>query len=215
MAIKNRKNEEWLGKLRPAERSPRAVQELRQILRRALDKALGNHADLSHADLDDFAQEAIHLILDRLEAFRDDCRFTTWAIGVAMRAALDRLRQRRDYHPLPETIDLAPLGRRTEDALPFDPENPALLTALRRAFDVDLDDKERELALSEEPLDRVALRQGSNRARVFAERHVARRKLRDSLLEAGFPAPVVAETPDTTPDASEPADVATPETPPS
>lgn len=43
------------------------------------------------SDIEDFAQEATVLVLDRIESFRGDSRFVTWANSIAVRVALTAL----------------------------------------------------------------------------------------------------------------------------
>lgn len=45
--------------------------------------------------MEDFAQEAAIRVLSRLDGFRGDSRFTTWAVAVAVRVAFTELRRAR------------------------------------------------------------------------------------------------------------------------
>ena len=89
-----RTNEEWVADLRSAAPDA-ALVELRAILLRGLSGAIGTQGDVAVADLEDFAQDAILKIIDALDSFRGESRFTTWAQKIAVRTALTELRRKR------------------------------------------------------------------------------------------------------------------------
>lgn len=92
-------NEAWLEALRSPERSPAcngALQELRGVLVRGLRAVLAKRAPgKAEAMAEDVAQEALLKILDRLDTFRGESRFTTWAQKIAVNLALSKLRRKR------------------------------------------------------------------------------------------------------------------------
>jgi len=75
VAVKESSNEQWLVALR-GPTSDEALAELRVVLMRGLEAALGGQVESS---VEDFVQEALIKILDNLDSFRGECRFTTWA----------------------------------------------------------------------------------------------------------------------------------------
>src|SRR4051812_5553472 len=86
----------WPGELRaggPATEA--AVADLRGVLLRGLRRALTGRAGADDALIEDLAQEATLRVLDRLDGYRGDSRFTTWAVAVAVRVALTGLRRPR------------------------------------------------------------------------------------------------------------------------
>ena len=93
--IASRTNQEWLQALRePA--SAEALEELRAILLRGLRAALASKVNGDFdAISEDFVQEALLKILNSLETFRGESRFTTWAQKIAIHVALSELRRRR------------------------------------------------------------------------------------------------------------------------
>jgi len=90
-----RTNEEWLTDLRGPD-PDLAIEDLRKVLRRGLIYTLSNRikTDLE-TQVDDFTQDAILRILDKLDTFRGESRFTTWAQKVAVRVAFTELRRQR------------------------------------------------------------------------------------------------------------------------
>jgi RNA polymerase sigma-70 factor (ECF subfamily) len=71
-----------------------ARRDLRELLVSGLTRVLaarGADEDLC----EDFAQEALLRVRERLAAFRGESRFTTWALSIATRIAFDELRHKR------------------------------------------------------------------------------------------------------------------------
>jgi RNA polymerase sigma-70 factor (ECF subfamily) len=102
--MNTRTNEEWLYELRqPEVERTETLVELREYLFRAVFLYLRDQrTDLtgySRAHLremaEDFAQEALLTILENLDKFRGDSKFTTWAYRFVINKAADELRRRR------------------------------------------------------------------------------------------------------------------------
>jgi hypothetical protein len=60
-----------------------------------LRAALDGRADGVDANIGDFAQEALIMIVSTLDSFRGESRFTTWAKKITMNVALTDLKRRR------------------------------------------------------------------------------------------------------------------------
>jgi len=98
-----RSNDAWLADLRDAEARPEALSDLREYLLRAVYVYLDRHReDLSHLDrrelehlAEDFAQEALLQIQDKLDTFRGESKFTTWAYRFVINVAAAELRLHR------------------------------------------------------------------------------------------------------------------------
>lgn len=89
-----RTNDDWLSSLRhPID--DQALDDLRRILLRGLRAGLRTKGAIADTDLEDFVQDALLKILDSLDAFRGESRFTTWAQKIAIRVALAQLRRSR------------------------------------------------------------------------------------------------------------------------
>jgi len=195
-----RSNFEWLTALRGGKDEDAALAELRMRLRAALIGHLNKHS-LAQGQLspdeclhlaEDCAQEAVLAIRAKLDGFRGESQFMTWAYSIAVRLALGELRRRRWRRSL---LEKAQLGQ----ALPTWPiEQPgperslqqkeawALLT---RLIESELTPRQRSAviahAFQEMPLDLVAEWLGSNRNSVYKLIHDARQRLKRALLAQG------------------------------
>ncbi len=93
--MQNRTNEEWLSDLR-GENQDLAIEDLRRVLTRGLIYALSSRISTDlEAQVDDFVQDSILRILDKMDTFRGESRFTTWAQKVAVRVAFTEMRRQR------------------------------------------------------------------------------------------------------------------------
>jgi len=99
-----RTNEDWLADLNSdGTRRDDALEDLRARLERGVFFYLRNdRSDLSSRSTDeieqltqDFVQDAQLKILDNLETFRGESKFTTWASKIATRVAISELRRVR------------------------------------------------------------------------------------------------------------------------
>ena len=189
----------WVDRLRADGAEGRlAIAELHGLLAKAARFEVRRRAaELPHlrgGDLEDLAQQAaddaLVAILRKLDDFRGEARFTTWAYKFALLEAAVKVRRRawqgREV-PLEDeawarlaAVDTA--GRAAEDA--------ELLAALREEIQGSLTPRQREVlvavALNGVPIDVLAERLGSNRGALYKNLHDARRKLRECLAERGF-----------------------------
>lgn len=171
--------------------------DLRAALCRGLRAALAGRAD--EAAVEDFAQEATLRVLDRLDTFRGDSRFQTWALAVATRVAFSELRKAR-YRDV--SLDaLAAARALPEPAAPApDPgaalDRAPLFELLRRLIDTALTERQRAVMRAEldgVPQAVIAERLGTNRNALYKLGHDARMKLKRGLEAAGISADEVRE----------------------
>lgn len=193
-----RTNEEWLAGLRGPARDG-ALADLRAFVVRGLRYGLANRSDVDEANLEDFAQDALLKILDALDTFRGESKFTTWAQKIAIRVALTELRRKRwQDMSLDGIIDAQGL-----DFVPdmlvdttAGPDQQAVqrqfLTTLRRLIATELTDKQRQALVAVRihgmPLEEVARRMGSNRNAMYKLLHDARQRLKSKLEDEGLTA---------------------------
>lgn len=194
-----RTNEEWLSDLR-GDNKDQAIADLRYLLKRGLIYALASRikTDLEH-QVEDFVQDAILRILDKLDTFRGESKFTTWAQKIAVRVAFTEMRRKRwkdvsieDLLP-EDSGDYTPLV--LSDPSP-DPEKRAtqesLLSMIEKVLSEDLTDRQRTALLAimhgGMPLEEVARRMDTNRNALYKLLHDARKQLRNRLQEKGFTA---------------------------
>jgi RNA polymerase sigma-70 factor, ECF subfamily len=147
----------------------------------------GDHDDLAHQSADD----ALAAVLRKLDDFRGDARFTTWAYKFALLEAAAKVRNRawqgREVPLGPETWAL--LADR-EPSPEEDAETTELLDALKTAIASDLSTHQREvlvaLAFNGVPIDVLAARLNTTRGALYKTLHDARRKLRSVLATQGL-----------------------------
>lgn len=199
--MRQRDNAEWLTALQEGGRSQEsALAELRQGLLAAIRAYLNrNHLiqgslhfeEIQHL-AEDCAQESILIIQSKLEGFRGESQFMTWAYSIAIRVALGELRRRRWRQA---TIERAQLGQ-VLPAWPIEEPGPerslqqreawALLT---RLINTTLTPLQRTALVAHAfqgmPLDEVAEWLGSNRNSLYKLIHDARKRLKQALLDEG------------------------------
>ena len=195
----NRTNEEWLSDLR-GENQDQAIEDLRRLLKKGLIYALASRikTDLEH-QVEDFVQDAILRILNKLDTFRGESKFTTWAQKIAVRVAFTEMRRKRwkdisieDLLP-EDSGDYTPLV--LSDPSP-DPERRAtqesMLEMIDQILSEDLTERQRTSLLAimhgGMPIEEVALRMDTNRNALYKLLHDARKQMRNRLLERGFTA---------------------------
>ena len=168
-----------------------ACSRLHELLLRAarfeVNRRRGRLPHLRGDDFDDLAtqsaDDALVAILAKLDTFRGDSRFTTWAYKFALLEAAVKLRRRawqgREVPLEPETWEvfagsLPSPERRAEEG--------ELLRELRVGIDEALSAHQREvlvaLALNEVPIDVLAERLNTTRGALYKTLHDARKKLR-------------------------------------
>ena len=149
--------------------------------------------------MDDFVQDSILRILDKMDTFRGESRFTTWAQKVAVRVAFTEMRRQRwkdisleDLLP-EDSGDFTPLV--LSDPSP-DPEKRAsqsqLLEMIDKMMSEELTDRQRTALLAVVhggmPLEEVARRMDTNRNALYKLLHDARKQMRARMLEKGLTA---------------------------
>jgi RNA polymerase sigma-70 factor (ECF subfamily) len=201
-----RSNAEWLSALKSsgAEQAD-AITDLRAYVLRAalhaLRRSRGNLGRLASTEVnqlaEDCAQDALLAILQHLDGFRGESRFTTWVYSFAINIALVAARREGWKRvPLDQVIDNPHLDEWTagEARAPADPHRRTLqsetLAVIREAIDHHLSDRQQQalkaIFFEGVPLDEIARHWGSNRNAVYKLLHDARRKLKARLEERGF-----------------------------
>jgi RNA polymerase sigma-70 factor, ECF subfamily len=160
------------------------------LLRAARFEVNRRRASLPHLRGDDFddlavqsADDALVAVLAKLDTFRGDSRFTTWAYKFALLETAVKLRRRawqgREVPLEPESWEVFAADhpsphRRAEES--------ELLRELRVGIDEVLSPHQREvlvaLALNEVPIDVLAERLNTTRGALYKTLHDARKKLR-------------------------------------
>jgi RNA polymerase sigma-70 factor (ECF subfamily) len=176
-----------------------AVRELHEMLLRAARFELRRRsAALSHVrgeELEDLAlqaaDDAFVAVMAKLDQFRGQSRFSTWAYKFALYEAAVRVR-RRSWQHREVVLDHERWGALADGAA--DPGRSAaeheLVAAIGRLVADKLTGHQREvlLALAVEgvPIDVLAERRGTTRGALYKSLHDARRRLRAELLAEGY-----------------------------
>jgi RNA polymerase sigma-70 factor (ECF subfamily) len=190
----------WLQRLRSdGHDRDQARGELRELLLRAarfeLNRRTATLPQLRGRDHDDLAQQsaddALLAILSKLEDFRGEARFTTWAYKFALLEAAVKLRrlawQGREILLEAEHWDvIADPGSSPEQGA----ETSELISAIRDAIEHALTPHQRQIlvaiTLNDVPIDVLSQRLGTTRGALYKTVHDARCKLRSRLSQQGF-----------------------------
>src|SRR5207253_5095894 len=189
----------WVERLRAAGTpGGAATSELHDLLLKAARFEVRRRAaELPHlrgGDLEDLAQQAaddaLLAVLRKLDDFRGEARFTTWAYKFALLEAAVKVR-RRAWQGREVPLEAEAWSRLAAAGSAAGPaEDAELLAALREEIEGSLTPRQREVlvavALNGVPIDVLAERLGSNRGALYKNLHDARRKLREALAARGF-----------------------------
>ncbi len=196
----SRSNAEWLNDLRGQETSAEALADLREYLLRAVFLYLErHHEDLTHLDrreleslAEDFTQEALLQIQAKLDTFRGESKFTTWAYRFVINIAAADLRLRRWQTVSMDSLvgeDDVPLFSFLGDQEAADPETSLvrnqIVALLRQIIEQELTERQRyaliRVHFNNVPMEQVARELDSTPNNVYKLIHDARRKLREGL----------------------------------
>ncbi|MDQ3943277.1 MAG: sigma-70 family RNA polymerase sigma factor [Actinomycetota bacterium] len=198
--VVERTNEQWLAALRGSQRDE-ALADLRAVLVRGLRPALKPRAGGDpEASIEDFAQEALVKILNNLDSFRGESRFTTWAQKIAVRAALAELRRRRwrdvSLQELVAGHEGSGTGTRLDtlaDPRPTPEQSTTqkmMLSMVERLIEEELTERQREamvaVMMNGMPLEEAARRMETNRNALYKLSHDARKRLKKRLAAEGL-----------------------------
>lgn len=190
----------WLERLRgDGPEREQAIRELRALLLRAARFEVARRAGaapyLRGSDGEDLAEQsaddALMAILAKLDGFRGESRFTTWAYKFALLEAAVKVRRRAwQGREIPVTDERWAVLADDRAAPSRAAETGELMGAVRDAIGSDLTPRQRTvlvaLALDGVPIDVLAERLDTTRGALYKVVHDARRRLRAVLAERGF-----------------------------
>ena len=190
----------WLDALRSeGHEREAATARLHELLLRAwrfeVNRRRGAMPHLRGGDFDDLAHQAasdaLMAILAKLDDFRGDSRFTTWAYKFALLEAAVKLRRRAwQGRELPVDPERWSLLADSSPSPAADAEQRALLEQIHETIASELSPPPREVLLAITvngvPSDVRAERLNTTRGALYTTVHVARKKLRAGLDRAGF-----------------------------
>lgn len=168
------------------------------LLRVAWAEAARRHARMPERALEEVddlcvqaANDAVMSILRKLDEFRGQSLFTTWACKFVIFEVSVRLRRHAWRCRAVEQDET--VWDRLEDAAPSalsSIESDELATALRKAVQERLSERQRMIfqavTIDGVPIDVLAERFNSSRGAIYKTLHDARRKLRSVLTDAGY-----------------------------
>jgi RNA polymerase sigma-70 factor (ECF subfamily) len=189
---------EWLASFRDARRD-KAIGRLHELLLRAARSEIRRRnagGQVTGPELDDLAHQAaadaVLLITDRIDEFRGESRFTTWAYKFVVFEVSTKLgRHFWTRHRAPSGAvewDRLPdhLGTRPAEAA----ELQDLVAAVRAAAETCLTQRQRDvftaIVVEGIPLDALVIRMGTTRTAIYKVMFDARQKLRKELVSGGY-----------------------------
>ncbi|HEY2718404.1 MAG TPA: sigma-70 family RNA polymerase sigma factor [Solirubrobacteraceae bacterium] len=190
----------WVARLRAGSPTREAaIKDLHVLLLKAARFELRRrHAMLGPAlagEQEDLAQQsaddALIAILGKLDVFRGDSRFTTWAYKFALLEAAVKARRRawHDREVQLESDDWARIADRMHGP-DDDAQTSELMGTLSRAIKQQLTPRQRTVlvavTLDDVPIDVLAERMQTTRGVLYKTLHDARRKLRAALAQEGL-----------------------------
>ncbi|MCB0712462.1 MAG: sigma-70 family RNA polymerase sigma factor [Ignavibacteriae bacterium] len=205
--LSERTNQEWVDALQGPERE-QAIEELRLVLVRGLRFGLKGILGRKGAieQIEDFVQDSLLRILDNLDSFRGESRFTTWAQKIAMRVAFSELRRKQwENVSLDQLVSSDPRDSSSPVTFPDPAPDPEHIASGRMAVELvsSIIDNEltelqqtalKAIIIHRVPMDEVARQLGTNRNALYKLLHDARKKVRTELEKRGLtPDDILAE----------------------
>jgi RNA polymerase sigma-70 factor (ECF subfamily) len=191
-----RNDDEWVHDLASEDTALRddAIRDLRDMLCRGLAKSLSQSGRVDGAFLEDIVQEACIKILEKLNTFAGRSKFRTWAVTIAVRTAVSKMRK-RDWQDV--SLESFTADAQLDPQIVADPSETSdqtnsrlsLLSRLKELIDSELTGRQWTAITAElggMPLPQLAEKLGTNTNSIYKLLHDARKKLRRGLEASGF-----------------------------
>ncbi len=195
--LRKRNNKEWIEKLKlSSPNCDEVISDLRDLLTKGLKAALLNRYNIDTDLIEDFVQEATLKIIDKLDTFRGESQFITWATRISINIALSqhRKKQWQDYslENIDTTVNFTNFLNLNQKE--FNPEKvfvqSQLIENINQAINEDLTEHQKKtfysLIMNNMPLDEIARRLGTNKNAIYKTMHDIRKTLKNSLLKLGL-----------------------------
>ena len=197
--LTERTNDQWVSELE--ESSPEfnvALEDLRFLLLKGLRGGLRKWKGMNKEILEDAVQEALVKIISKLDTFRGNSRFTTWALKIGVNTAMSELRHRRwSDVSLDELVESKGMGFMTDgmSSRLKGPEKQTIqnmiMGTLIRLMENELTERQRKAMIAVKfhgmPLAEVARQMGSNRNSLYKLLHDARLRLKSAMSKEKLP----------------------------
>ena len=191
-----RNDDDWTSDLASQDVALRedAIRDLRDLLCRGLSKSLSKSGRVDDAFLEDIVQEACMKILEKLSTFEGRSKFRTWAVTVAVRTAVSKMRKRDWQNVSLESVTAnakfdPQVAIDSSESIDQSNSRVKLLSKLKELIDSELTEKQWTAITAElggMPLPQLAEKLGSNTNSIYKLLHDARKKLRHGLEASGF-----------------------------
>ncbi len=191
MDAKTRSNTDWVRLLQGDGPERDAIlAELRQVLLRVLRKTRLRLPYIDESLLEDSVQDALILVLDRLEQFEGRSQFLTWAGSIAIHATMSNIRKQRYRH-----VSMEDVMEDTDERLGVqcdaaeERDRDTMVEHLNHLINHTLTERQRTVLLAElkgVPQEIIAQWLDSNRNAIYKLAHDARKKLKQGLQAAGY-----------------------------
>lgn len=190
-------NEEWIESLSPPPDEV-AIEALRNHLVIGLRSSLYKYVKRDLNDfVEDITQDSVLKILDKLETFRGESKFTTWAMKVAVREGYSELRKKRykdislEQYSSYDPDEKQAVEIEHEQAGPDQVTHESMLVQkVMKIMEEELTDKQQKvlqhLMIDQIPMTVVAEMMDSNRNAIYKLVHDARLKLKNRLEIEGI-----------------------------
>ena len=190
------RDDDWTSDLTSEDAALResAVSDLRDMLLRGLAKSLSKQGRVDDAFLEDTVQEASMKILEKLGDFEGRSKFRTWAVTIAVRTAVSKMRK-RDWQNV--SLDSVTSSAELDPQIAVDRSETVaqtnsrleMLGKLKDLISSELTERQWTAVTAElrgMPLPAIAEKLGTNTNSIYKLLHDARKKLRSGLETAGF-----------------------------
>jgi len=201
--IAQRDDDDWTSDLASEDAALRsnAVSDLRDMLLRGLAKSLSKQGRVDDAFLEDTVQEASMKILEKLGDFEGRSKFRTWAVTIAVRTAVSKMRK-RDWQNV--SLDSVTSSAELDPQVAVDRSETVaqtnsrleMLGKLKDLISSELTERQWTAVTAElrgMPLPAIAEKLGTNTNSIYKLLHDSRKKLRSGLEAAGFTIDVLRE----------------------
>jgi RNA polymerase sigma-70 factor (ECF subfamily) len=145
--------------------------------------------------IEDCVQEALLVIKQKVNTFRGESRFTTWATTIAIRLLLGELRRRKWKQIAIEDSSIGhdwpnrPIATLQSGNPEMALQQDEVWSLLKRIVEKDLTSRQRFVLIASAfqgmPLDLIADKLGTNRDNIYKILHDARKKLKGCLTKRG------------------------------
>jgi RNA polymerase sigma-70 factor (ECF subfamily) len=192
-----RDNPHWLKALQAdSPQRDQAIAELREVLSRGLGASFRNRSDVDFDQIEDWVQDSIVRVLDKIESFRGESRFTTWAMRIAINVAYSDLRKARyrdvslEKIRVPRTLLSPRAAQRREDQPSQRAMKRAIVKTMDRLMREELTETQRKVfyavQIQQVPLSEVARRLEISRGTLYKRMHDARKRIKQAMEDAGY-----------------------------